>query len=82
MTQTLAEHALCRVCDYLSAMGVDLTQEVTIQALRLVEAGLASKEEDPLNWIMKQVDNYFALHNPELPPATPPIVRGSLSYGA
>ncbi len=43
MARSIAEHTLSRACDYLSAMGVELTREVTLRALTLVEAGLASQ---------------------------------------
>ena len=80
MHRTLAEQALSRVCDYLSATGIELTREVTMQVLRLVEEGLASDHENPMHWIMMRVTADFALQNPELPDAIPPILRGSMGY--
>ena len=82
MNRSLAEQALSRVCDYLSAMGVELTREVSMHALKLIEAGLASDHDDPLPGIMARVDEVFALQHPDLPPATPHIVRGSMGYDA
>lgn len=77
-----AEQALSRVCDYLSAMGVELTREVTIQALRLVEAGFTSEQEDPLHFIMARLDECFPLPKPDIPSANPPIILGSMGYEA
>ncbi len=81
MAQSLAEQTLSRVCNYLSAMGVELTREVTVQALKLVEAGLASAQEDPFHFVMERVNDHFALQNPVLPTTTPPIIRSSMGFG-
>jgi hypothetical protein len=80
MARSLAEHILSRVCDYLSAMGVELTREVTLHALTLVEAGLASEKEDPLQYVMTRIHDHFAIQNPDLPTTAPPITRGSMSF--
>jgi hypothetical protein len=77
-----AEQALSRVHDYLSAMGVEITREVTVQILRLVEAGFASEQEEPLHFIMTRLDECFPLPKPDLPSAYPPIIRGSMGYEA
>lgn len=82
MDRSLAELALSRVCDYLSAMGVELTREVSLQALKLIEAGLASEHEKPLHFIMTRLDECFPLQNPDLPSTHPPIIRGSMGYHA
>ena len=81
MAQTLAEHALSRVCDYLSASGVELTRDITRQALQLVESGLCSGEENLLAFVMARVPEQFGLKNVELPVAAPEILRGSIGYG-
>ena len=80
MPRSLAEQTLSRICDYLSAMGVELTREVTIHALALVEEGLASKQEDLLHFVMTRVPDHFTIQHPELPPTVPPITRGSMSF--
>ena len=80
MPRSLAEHTLSRVCDYLSAMGVELTREVTMHALTLVEAGLASEQEDPLDFVMTSLHDHFAIQHTDLPPTAPPITRGSMSF--
>jgi hypothetical protein len=77
-----AEQALSRVHDYLSTMGIEITREVTVQILRLVEAGFASEREEPLHFIMTRLDECFPLPKPELPSAYPPIIRGSMEYEA
>lgn len=77
-----AEQALSRVHDYLSAMGIEITREVTVQILQLVEAGFASEQEDPLHFIMTRLDECFPLPKPNLPSAYPPIIRGSMGYKA
>ena len=79
--QTLAEQTLSRVCNYLSDMGVELTREVTIQALKLVEAGLASEQEDPLHFVMARVHEHFDIQKPVLPTTAPPITRSSMEFG-
>jgi hypothetical protein len=77
-----AEQALSRVHDYLSAMGIEITREVTVQILQLVEAGFASEQEDPIHFIMTRLDECFPLPKPNLPSAYPPIIRGSMGYEA
>lgn len=77
-----AEQALSRVYDYLSAMGIEITRDVTLQILRLVESGFASEQEDPLHFIMTRLEEGFPLQEPDLPSANPPIVRGSMGYKA
>lgn len=77
-----AEQALSRVYDYLSAMGIEITREVTLQILRLVEAGFASEQEDPLHFIMARLAECLPLQEPDLPSANPPIIRGSMGYEA
>ena len=79
--RTLAEQTLSRVCNYLSDMGVELTREVTIQALKLVEAGLTSEQEDPLHFVMARVHERFAIQKPVLPTTAPPITRSSMGFG-
>jgi hypothetical protein len=80
MTRSLAEQILSRVCNYLSAMGVELTRDVTLRALTLVEAGLASEQKDPLQFVMTRMHDHFAIQHPELPTTAPPITRGSMSF--
>jgi len=81
IARSLAEQTLSRVCNYLSAMGVELTREVTMQALKLVEAGLASEQEDPFHFVMAKVHEHFAIQKPVLPTTVPPIIRGSMGFG-
>jgi hypothetical protein len=81
IARTLAEQTLSRVCNYLSDMGVELTREVTIQALKLVEAGLTSEQEDPLHFVMARVHEHFAIQKPVLPTTAPPITRSSMEFG-
>jgi hypothetical protein len=78
IARSLAEQTLSRVCNYLSAMGVELTREVSMQALKLVEAGLASEEENPLQFVMARVHEHFAIQKPKLPTTAPPITRASM----
>ena len=81
MARSLAEQTLARVCNYLSAMGVELNREVTTQALKLIETGLASEQEDPLHFVMARVNEHFAIQNPVLPTTAPPITRSSMGFG-
>ncbi|MCA9461759.1 MAG: hypothetical protein KC590_06460 [Nitrospira sp.] len=80
MASTLAEHTLSKICDYLSAMGISLTRDVTLHALALVEEGLASQATDPASFVMKRVREHFGIHDLTLPPAAPPIKRGSMRF--
>lgn len=80
MDRFLAEHALSRVNAYLSSMGIHITREVTVRVLRLIEQGFSCDQQDPLHFIMGRVKEEFVLPNPHLPPATPPISRGSVGY--
>ena len=80
MDRLLAEEALSRVYDYLSAMGIEISREVTLQVLRLVEAGLALEQEDPLRHIMSKVRENFGLPQSDLPPVAPGVIRGSMGY--
>ena len=80
MARSLAEQMLSRICDYLTAMNVELTREVTTKALVLVEEGLASGQEDPMHFVMRRIHDHFTIVNPELPPTVPPITRGSMSF--
>ena len=79
--RSLAEHTLSQVCHYLSAMGIELTREVTLRALKLVEAGLASEQKDPLHFVMARVHEHFAIQKPVLPTTAPPITRSSMGFG-
>jgi hypothetical protein len=80
MARSLVEQTLSRVCNYLSAMGVELTREVTMQALKLVEAGFASEQEDPLHFVMSKANDHFGIQNPVLPTTVPPITRSSMRF--
>ena len=81
MAQTLAEQTLSRVCNYLSAMGIELTRDVTMQVLKLVEAGLAEEQEDPLHFVITRIPEDFTLQHVALPTTAPPIKRGSMGFG-
>ncbi len=81
MAQSLAEQTLSRVCNYLSAMGVELTRDVTMQALKLIEAGLAEKQDDLFHFVMTRVHEHFTLQSVSLPTTAPPITRGSMGFG-
>lgn len=81
MAQTLAEHALSRICVYVSAMGVELTSDIVLKAVQLVEAGLKSGDKDLLTFVMARVPEHFALKHVDLPLATPEMCRGSIGYG-
>lgn len=86
MSRTPCEHALARVLGYLRLTGVPLTRETMLVALRLVEETLA--EAGPgvdeasalIARVMTRVPERFALPEPELPEAFPPLMRGSIGY--
>ncbi len=81
MARSLAEQTLSRVCNYLSAMGIELTRDVTTQALKLVEAGLDEEQEDPFDFVMTRIHEAFTLQYVTLPTTAPPITRGSMGFG-
>lgn len=86
--RTPCEHALARVLGYLRLSGVALTRETTLGALRLVEEVLAEGEarideaDALIAGVMMRLPGRFALPEPELPEAFPPLMRGSIGYDA
>lgn len=89
MTRTLAEEALSRVMQYLVSAGISPTPDVMHEALQLVSEVLAEAspvvEPDGTALIARIMDHLperFSLPEPLLPPATPPLERGSIRYGA
>ncbi|MFZ5602328.1 MAG: hypothetical protein ACOY7J_07745 [Pseudomonadota bacterium] len=82
MGQTQCEQILSRVLAYLSSLGMPVTRDVSMSALRLVEEALAQEDEQDLYaWIMARLPQQFTLPQLELPPLAPPINRGSIGYG-
>jgi hypothetical protein len=80
MTQTIAEQALTRVLFYLASCGLELTNDVCIQALQLVQEALTTNPEQPMSGVMDQLQKHFELPAVELAQAVPPINRGSIGY--
>lgn len=81
MSKTECEHALSRVLAYLSLLGMPLSRELSVVALKLVEEALNSDEEDIFEYVMKQLPQRFSLPPLSLPKTAPPIHRGSIGYG-
>ncbi|NPU94483.1 MAG: hypothetical protein HPY82_21440 [Gammaproteobacteria bacterium] len=82
MSQTQCEQILSRVLAYLSSLGMPVTREVSMAALRLVEEALSQEDfPDLYAWVMARLPQQFALPQLELPPLAPPINRGSIGYG-
>lgn len=88
MMRTLAEEALSRVMQYLVSAGISPTSDVMREALQLVSEvlGETSPVAEPdattlIARIMDQVPERFSLPDPLLPPASPPLERGSIHYG-
>lgn len=79
--KTVCEHALSRVLAYLAALGMPLTRELSIVALKLVEEALSSEDEDVFVYVMTQLPQRFHLPPLSLPKTAPPIHRGSIGYG-
>ena len=82
MTHTLCEQVLARVLDYLRGCGVNIDRDVSVKALRIVEAALSEGEPDPMAYVMDQIEQHFELQPVPLPPAFPPLNRGSIGYDA
>lgn len=87
--RTLAEEAVSRVMQYLTAAGVQPTADVMRDAVMLVgevlgRAGMVGQPDATaiLAQIMEQVPQRFPLPEPLLPPASPPLRRGSIAYGS
>ncbi len=87
MTRSLAEEALARVMQYLVGAGLSPTTDLMREALQLVsevlEAAGPVGSPDPATFmteVMDRLDQRFPLPDPLLPPATPPLERGSIHY--
>ncbi|MDX5363252.1 MAG: hypothetical protein LPJ91_03755 [Pseudazoarcus pumilus] len=87
--RTLAEEALSRVMQYLVSAGISPTPDVMREALQLVsevldEASPVAEPDAPMLFarIMDLLPERFSLPDPLLPPASPPLERGSIHYGA
>lgn len=87
MARSLAEEAVSRVMQYLSSAGVTPTTDVMRDTLQLVSevldaAGPLGTPEPAafMAEVMNRVEERFALPEPLLPPATPPLTRGSIHY--
>ena len=82
MGQTQCEQILSRVLAYLNSMGMPVTRDVSMAALRLVEEALAQDDDQDLYaWVMARLPQQFSLPQLELPPLAPPVNRGSIGYG-
>jgi len=81
MGDTACERALARVLAYLNGMNVPLTKAASISAMKLVEEALGQDSVEVYVYIMDRIAERFVLPEFQLPPLTPPILRGSIGYG-
>lgn len=87
MARSLAEEAVSRVMQYLASAGVTPTTDVMRDTLQLVSEVLDAAgplgTPDPATFmaeVMNRVAERFELPEPLLPPAAPPLARGSIHY--
>ena len=77
---TFGEELLSRLMAYLEGSDVVITSAVTNRALALVQLALQQQDIEPFTFLMEQVSQQFTLPELALPPLTPLINRGSISY--
>lgn len=70
--------AFVRASAYLAAAGAPPTRENTLRLLRLLEEAI--DRSDRLGWVIGELPARFGLPAPQVPPAMPPIRRGSIGY--
>jgi len=87
MRHSLAEQTLSRILAYLDGLGVEPTREVMQDALALVAEAIeripsvgSPDEAELFEAVMERLPQHFSLPEPLLPPATPPLARGSIHY--
>ncbi len=80
MADPYGELALTRILAYLEASGVEVTREVNLAALRLVQEALEDSNAAPLDYVMSRIREQFSVPVQPLPPAFPAINRGSIGY--
>lgn len=81
MSRPISEQVLLRVHSYLEAIGLEMTPEQSLQALKLVEDALIQQSLEPMVFAMNELPRRFPLPPIPLPPAFPPLERGSIGYG-
>lgn len=81
MQRPISEQVLMRVHSYLEANGVELTPELSLRAMKLVEDALVQPDQAPMAFAMTELPRQFPLPPIPLPPAFPPLARGSIGYG-
>ncbi len=80
MVDPYGELALTRILTYLEASGLEVTREVNLAALRLVQEALEDPAGAPLEYVMERIRERFNMPAQPLPPAFPAINRGSIGY--
>ena len=80
MVDPYGELALTRMLAYLEASGVEVTREVNLAALRLVQEALEDPAGAPLDYVMERIRERFNMPAERLPPAFPTLNRGSIGY--
>lgn len=81
MSRVACQKSLDRVIAYLQCSGVEITADVSHQALILVDHALIEGgEQGVLEQAMALVPRYFEIPAPAVPELCPPIARGSIGY--
>ena len=81
MNRPISELVILRVHSYLEAIGIEMTPELSLQALKLVEEALVQQNLEPMAFAMNELPRRFPLPPIPLPPAFPQLERGSIGYG-
>src|SRR5690606_41984569 len=80
VSRPISEQVLLRVHSYLEAIGLEMTPEQSLQALKLVEDALIQQSLEPMVFDMYELPRRFPLPPIPLTPAFPPMDRGRIGY--
>jgi hypothetical protein len=81
MLKSDCEHALSRILIYIRLLGLPVSREISIEALRLVEEAMQQSPDDIFGYVMQRLPHRFSLPPPSIPRPMPPVNRGSIGYG-
>ncbi|SHK45496.1 hypothetical protein SAMN05216369_2115 [Marinobacter antarcticus] len=79
------QHVFSRVYNYLCEAGVEMASEQCRQMLQLIDDAVAEVGADQgghrlLENAMNKLPDYFTVPEVQIPPAAPPLCRGSIGY--
>jgi hypothetical protein len=81
MQKSDCEHALSRILIYIRLLGLPVSREISVEALRLVEEAMQNSADDVFGYVMQRLPQRFSLPPPVIPRPMPPVNRGSIGYG-